>query len=84
MGDRTVADIGDDLHTMVHIRIEISARDDPVIVPYAQGPDAHAVRGVAVRETEMEVGVQPLVLEPAKRLEGEDVDGHRYSIFEEY
>ena len=45
VGDRALADIGDDLHVAVRVRVEAGAGGDLVVVPDAQPAPAHARAG---------------------------------------
>ena len=45
-------------------------RLDRVIIPDAQGTFAHPLRIMVAREGKVIIGVQPVVLEPAKLFEG--------------
>jgi hypothetical protein len=62
MGDRTFPHIGDDLHVVVRVRGEALVRGDLVVVPDAQGTDAHALRIVIIREGEVVPGFQPAMV----------------------
>ena len=81
IGDRAAQDIGNDLYIAVRMGIEAHPGRDPVVVPHAQRPHAHAVRIVIIRKAKMISRVEPIVLEPTQRLEGDDIDRHRQRYF---
>ena len=74
MGDRALADIGDDLHVAVRMRVEPGAGRHLVVVPYPQPAEAHARLVVVIAETEMVMRVEPLVAERAETVERANVD----------
>ena len=78
MGDRAFADIGDDLHLPVRMRVEAGAGGNLVIVPDAQPAQAHAIGVMVMAEAEMVAGIQPVVLEFAQAGEWTQLD-HRCS-----
>src|SRR6516165_3720928 len=66
MGDRTLADIGDDLHVGVRVRRKPGIRSDRVVIPYPERAPAHALGVVVVGEREMVLGVKPTVVRSAQ------------------
>ncbi len=79
MGDGALADIGDDLHLAVRMRVEAGIRRDLVIVPDAQPAEAHALRVVVLAEAEVMPGVEPLVAKAAETGEGSNLDHGGFS-----
>ncbi|MOA05482.1 hypothetical protein D3C78_1250830 [compost metagenome] len=76
VGDRALADVGDDFHLAVRMRWEAGARGDFVIVPDAQVAPAFAVGVVVLGEGEVVLGIQPAVVGAAELVEGSAFD-HR-------
>ena len=74
MSDGTFADIGDDLHLTVRMRVEAGIRRDLVVVPDAQLAEAHALRVAVLAEAEVMPGVKPLVVKATETLERSDLD----------
>src|SRR5262249_13104098 len=62
VSDRTLADIGDDLHVRVGMRRKAGVRCDLVVVPDAQGAVADIGGSGIVREGEVMFGLQPAVV----------------------
>jgi DNA-binding transcriptional LysR family regulator len=62
MGDRALADIGDDLHVGMRMRREAGPRGDLVVVPDPQIAPAHPGRVVIPSEREMMLRLQPTVV----------------------
>ena len=68
--DRAGADIGDDFHRLMSVRGEAGMRLDRVVIPDAQGAFTHPFRVVISGKGKMVIGVQPVIVEPAKLFEG--------------
>src|SRR5262249_54873799 len=66
MGDRTVANVGDDLHVGMRMRRKAGVRRDLVIVPDAQRAVAHVLRVIVVGEREVMPGLEPAVIGAAE------------------
>ena len=64
------ADVGDDFHLSVRMRVEAGARGHLVVVPDSQAAEGHAFRVVVAAEAEVVAGVQPFVAEAAELGEG--------------
>src|SRR5690554_2712344 len=62
VGDRSLADIGDDLHVAVRMGWEPRMRSDDVIVPYAQMSPVHAFGIMVFSKGKMVPGIQPTVV----------------------
>ena len=77
MADGAGANVGDDFHVTVGMRRKAALGGDPVIVPDANAPPAHARRIVIIGEAEMVAGIEPAVVGVAQRSEGSDVDHER-------
>src|SRR6185312_1740416 len=74
MGDGAGADIGDDLHVPVRMRVEASAGRNLVVVPDPERAEAHPVGVMVISEAEVMARVQPLVLKAPKARERPHVD----------
>src|SRR5208282_5942385 len=74
MGDRTLADIGDDLHVGVRVRWKPGVGRDRVVIPHSQRAPAHALGVMVVGEREMVLGVEPTVVRTAQAFEGSAFD----------
>ena len=66
MSDGALADIGDDFHVAVRVRLEARLRRDAVVVPDAQAAPAHALDIVIIGKGKMVARVQPAVLRMTK------------------
>src|SRR5262249_38319463 len=80
VGDRALADIGDDLHVGMGMRRETAVGRDRVVVPDPERAPAHASGVIIIGEGEMVLGIQPAMVLAAERIEGSDVDHDRYSV----
>src|SRR5215813_2362539 len=69
VGDRTLADIGDDLHVRVRMRGEAGVRRDLVVVPDAQAPMADVVRVIVAGKREVMLRLQPAMVGAAELCE---------------
>ena len=78
VGNRALADIGDDLHILVRVRRKAALRRDPVIVPHSQRAPVDPRGIVIVREGKVVAGIQPAVVCRTQRGEGAKFD-HRQS-----
>ena len=67
VGDRARADIGDNLHVAVRMRLKAGLRGDPVVVPDPDRAPAHPRRFVIIGEGEMVARVQPAMIGVAER-----------------
>src|SRR5262249_38227490 len=74
MGDRTLADIGDDLHVGMGMRRKPGVRRDRIVVPHPQRAPAHALGVMIVGEREMMLGVEPAVVCSPQAFEGSAFD----------
>ncbi|MNE82382.1 hypothetical protein D3C80_1791020 [compost metagenome] len=74
MGDRALADVGDDFHLFMRMRREAGAGGDLVVIPDSQWAPAHALGVVVLGEREVVLGVQPAVVGAAELLEGSAFD----------
>ena len=74
VGDRALADVGDNLHLAVRMRVKAGARRHLVVIPDTQRAKAHTLRVVVVPETEVMPSIQPLIAEAAEPGEGSNLD----------
>src|SRR3546814_2353684 len=72
MGDRTLADIGDDFHVAVTVHRKAGMRLDLVVVPHPQGTEAVAHRGGDAGEAEVEPAVQPVDMHASEIVERDE------------
>ena len=70
MGDRALADIGDDLHVGMRMRREAGVGSDLVVVPHAQGSVPEALGVVIAGEGEMMLRLEPAMVGAAKSSKG--------------
>src|SRR3954470_15334384 len=66
MGDRALADIGDDFHIGVRMGGKAGVRGDLVVVPHPQRAVAHIVGVIMAAEGEVMFGLQPAVVGAAE------------------
>src|SRR3984893_953264 len=66
MGDRALADIGDDFHVGVGMRGKSAVRRDLFVVPHPQGAVAHVAGVVMAAEREVVLRLQPAVIGAAE------------------
>ena len=66
MGNGALADVGDDFHVPVRMRLEAGLRRDAVIVPDAKTAPAHALDVVITSKGKVVARVQPAVLRMTK------------------
>src|SRR5690606_27342446 len=74
VGDRALADIGDDFHVRMRMRRKAGARLDGVVVPHPQRAPVDARRIVVLGEGEMMPGVEPAVVGSTEACEGATLD----------
>ena len=72
MGDRALADIGDDFHVGVGCGGKAGVRRDLVVVPHPQGAVAHIAGVVVTAEREVVFCFQPAVVGAAEPVEGSE------------
>ena len=77
VGDRALADVGDDLHVGVRVWREAGVGLDGVVVPHPQRPPAHARRVVVAGKGEVVLRVEPAVVGAAEAGEGAVFDHGR-------
>src|ERR1700720_665743 len=70
-------DVSNDLHVTMGMGWETAARRDPVLVDYAQGPEAHPLGIGVIAETESVARLQPAVVAAAAVAAGSYVDHNR-------
>src|SRR5688572_6885524 len=61
----TLEHVRNDFHIAMRMHAEALARRDPVLVHHPQGPEAHVLRVVVVRERKRVAGLQPAMVETA-------------------
>jgi hypothetical protein len=57
VSDRAFADVGDDLHVLVRVRVESGAGSDQVVIPHAQPTPMDALGVAVVGKGEMMAGI---------------------------
>jgi len=70
MRNGALADIGDDFHVAMRVRVKAHTGRDFIIIPHAQAAPIHAARITVLPEGEMIIGVQPTVIRLAQANEG--------------
>src|SRR3954469_21017394 len=81
MRERTFQNVSDDLHVAVGVRTESIARRHVILVDHSEGPEAHMLRIVIIRERETVIGVQPAMIEVASFVGGSKCDHCLFSLF---
>src|SRR6516162_1065183 len=74
MGDRTLADIGNDLHVGMGVRRKPGIRRDRVVIPYPERAPTHALGVVVLGKREMVLSVEPTVVRSAEAFKGSAFD----------
>ena len=79
MGNRPLADIGDDFHVAMRVRVKPLPRRDFIIIPNAQPPPIHALSIAVMPEGEMMIGIEPTEIGLAQAFKGTEFD-HGFSL----